>query len=112
MKHQLGVCRNAKAVCDEATVRATHASYAFFTICTTSSSSRTWSLPTFCGWCLHDVPQTHALPSHSVSRRHTLPRAQTRSATYYLKLSMSVLWMRLQKSSTVGFTACRIIGAL
>lgn len=33
----------------------------FFTSWITSSSSITWSLPTFCGLCLTDEPQTRAL---------------------------------------------------
>lgn len=33
----------------------------FFTSWITSSSSMTWSLPTFCGLCLTDAPHTSAL---------------------------------------------------
>ena len=43
----------------------------FLTICTTSSSFRTCSLPTLCGWCLTDEPHTNALYSgknHSTSQ--------------------------------------------
>ena len=32
----------------------------FLMICTTSSSSRTWSFPTVCGLCFAEVPQTRA----------------------------------------------------
>lgn len=51
----------------------------FLTICTMSSSCRRWSLPTFWGLCLTEVPHTSA----------------------YLNCLMMPLWMRLQKSSTV-----------
>lgn len=43
----------------------------FFTSWITSSSSITWSLPTFCGLCLTDEPQTRALKKeeYKFSRR-------------------------------------------
>ena len=55
----------------------------------TSSSARTWSLPTFWGWCRTEEPQTQA----------------------YLKRGMMPLWMRLQNSSTEGRFAWRTTGA-
>lgn len=61
----------------------------FFTICTTSSSCSTWSLPTFWGWCFTDEPQTHAC----------------------LNCAMIPRWMRLQNCSTVGFCMWRMTGA-
>jgi len=40
------------------------------TICTTSSSSRMWSIPTFCGLCFEELPQTQALQGgEDVSRK-------------------------------------------
>ena len=53
--------------------------YTFFTIWTMSSSSRRWSLPTFCGRCLADEPHTKA----------------------YLNCLIIALCSLLQKSSTV-----------
>lgn len=41
----------------------------FFTIWMTSSSSSVWSLPTFCGLCLTDEPQTSALKERGGKKR-------------------------------------------
>lgn len=52
----------------------------FFTSWITSSSSITWSLPTFCGLCLTDEPQTRALKKRRKmnSRRERRPQKTTR----------------------------------
>jgi hypothetical protein len=67
----------------------TPGAYSFLTIWTMSSSASTWSLPTFCGWCLQDEPQTQA----------------------YLKSRSRFLWIRKQKSSIVGLCECKMTGA-
>ena len=61
----------------------------FLTIWTMSSSIRTWALPHFCGWCLHDLPHTHA----------------------YLNCFMMFRWILLQNSSIVGASACKMTGS-
>ena len=62
----------------------------FLTIWMTSSSWSTWLIPTFCGWCFTELPQTQA----------------------YLYWRIMPLWMRLQNSSTVGFLAWMITGSV
>lgn len=54
----------------------------FFTIWTMSSSSRTWSNPTFCGLCLALIPHTRALTTTLI--QYTGTHAQPRKP-YYLK---------------------------
>lgn len=64
--------------------------YTFLMICTMSSSCSWWSLPTRCGRCFTLLPHTSA----------------------NLKLLIMVLWMRLQKSSTVERLRWHTTGSL
>ena len=77
-------------------------------------------MPTFCGWCLTDEPHTHALsccPSHrthdpTIRSEPPLPAPKVpRLATHYLNWSLRLLWMLLQKSSTVFLPRLSTTGA-
>ena len=63
--------------------------YTFLHSCTISSSAKTWSLPHRCGWCLADLPQTQACEKDWIK----------------------FLCKRLQNSSMVGFSACKMTGS-